>query len=264
MYNKHMRRSTAISFVVILIIIVIIAIVYTYSLSSNKQDLEPGEATSTQTQNIPSEKNLPVTITEKHETSSTSPDISYEYPQFPTLSEDFNASISAAVNDRIAEFKKDITGNEAARKATSDPKTYIPMSTYSFLALWQPAQTNSRYVSFIIRFESYTGGANENQDLQTFNYDVTGGKPVSLADLFPGNQNYLSTISKTAREQLTNSLRMSSPGYDASVQLNPGTEPTLENFKNFTFIDPAITFYFPKYQVAPGAFGEQKAIIQRK
>jgi len=44
--------------------------------------------------------------------------------------------------------------------------------------------------------------------------------------------------------------------------IDMGTEPKEDNFKNFTISqDKIITIYFPQYQVAPYAAGEQKIEI---
>jgi hypothetical protein len=118
-------------------------------------------------------------------------------------------------------------------------------------------------VSFIIRFDSYTGGANGNQGLQTFNYDVAGKKDMAIADAFPNVSGLFGKLSAIARSQLAAKLKEAG-GPDAPLdELAPGTAPVAENFKNFTFTDNAITIYFPKYSVAAGAFGEQKVVITR-
>jgi hypothetical protein len=211
---------------------------------------------------------IPMNIVSIEEHASTSPTIAAEYPQFPSLPADFNADIGSSTNTRLTQFRQDISDNQTARNATSanppgQPGAAIPPSAYSFLASWEPAQVNSRYVSFVERHDSYSGGTNENQDLVTFNYDMTANKPVTLNDLFGTHPNYLNTISVLARAQLSESLTAASNGNVSTEMLDAGTEPVADNFQNFTFTDYSVTFYFPKYAVAPGSFGEQKVTIPR-
>jgi hypothetical protein len=116
-------------------------------------------------------------------------------------------------------------------------------------------------VSFIIRFDSYAGGANGNQEIQTFNYDISEHKIMTLADLFPGKTDYLTSIASTIRSQLAQTMSNNSNGNAPTDMLDAGTEPTIDNFKDFTFDHYTATFYFPKYAVAPGSFGEQHADI---
>ncbi len=204
---------------------------------------------------------LPMAIVSITESASTSPAVTVEYPQFPTLSTDFNSSIASSTLSRLADFRQAAAETMAARQATGDPSAVIPPSDYSFIASWQPAQSNSRYVSFIERYDSYTGGANENQDIQTFNYDLRSGREIALADLFPDAPDYLNEISSIARQELLSSLNEASNGNVSMSMLDDGTAPTADNFADFTFYGYAVTFYFPKYAVAPGSFGEQKAVV---
>jgi hypothetical protein len=202
-----------------------------------------------------------VSIISVSETASTSPTVTVEYPQFSSLPATWNTAIAYSTLNRLSEFKQNVTDNEAARLATGGTKDTIPMSAYSFIASWQPVQTNSRYMSFIERYDSFSGGANENQEIETFNYNVMTGKPLTLADLFPGKADYLKQISAIAREQLSASLSQASNGNFSEDMLTAGTEPTAENFQDFTFTDYLVTIYFPKYAVAPGSFGEQHVTI---
>lgn len=213
-------------------------------------------------------KVIPVSIVTLYENASTSPSISVEYPQFPSLSAGFNADIASATMSRLADFRQQVTDNSAARDATAnnmpgEPGASIPMSAYSFNTSWQLTQINERYVSFIIRYDSFVGGANENEELVTFNYDVDAHKVVTLGDLFPKRSDYLSAIADIARSQLTESLNNTSNGNAPADMIAAGTQPIADNFANFTFTDYIVTFYFPKYAVAPGSFGEQHVDIPR-
>lgn len=243
-------------FVVILVICA--AVVIGYSLTQHTTTV-----TTSSTATVPTGSTvIPLSIVTIHDDASSSPQIDVEYPQFSSLPQSSNDLIASATLSRLDEFKKNVQETMAARAATGGGAE-IATSSYTFNASWQSAQINDRYISLVIRYDSYSGGANENQELQTFNFDVASGTPVTLSELFPAVANPLKTISILVRSQLRDSLASASPGYSPDQMLNEGTTPTADNFSNFTFTNDVITFYFPKYAVAPGAFGEQRAVLPR-
>lgn len=258
LYNSHMTHHSRSIFAGLTV--AIIAFFIGYSV---------GPKTAQAPANTPSDsKIIPVSIVTMYENASTSPSVSVEYPQFPSLSTDFNADIASATMSRLADFRQQVSDNSAARDATAnnmpdEPAAALPMSAYSFNASWQLTQINSRYVSFIVRYDSFVGGANEDQELVTFNYDVAAHKIITLGDLFPQRSDYLSAIADIARSQLTESLNDTSNGNAPADMIAAGTQPTADNFANFTFTDYIVTFYFPKYAVAPGSFGEQHVDVPR-
>ncbi|MDE2037817.1 MAG: DUF3298 domain-containing protein [Patescibacteria group bacterium] len=205
----------------------------------------------------------PLDIVSMKEDASTSPSVSVEYPQFPSLPRALNDAIASATLSRLASFRTASAETEIAREATGGPSAALSPSDYSFIASWQPAQIGGRYVSFIERYDSYTGGANENQEVQTFAYDASAKRSLSLGDLFPGVPDYLAQISALSRQQLTGSLDQASAGYAPVSMIEAGTAPDPANFRYFTFTDDVVTIYFPKYAVAPGSFGEQHVTISR-
>ncbi|MBU6427011.1 DUF3298 domain-containing protein [Patescibacteria group bacterium] len=221
---------------------------------------------------------IPMSIVSVEETASTSPTVTIEYPQFPGLPSELNETIAQAVTGQLAEFMAETKQNAAARATTEtnigsytdtgvslntdqNASAVLPMSSYSFIASWQPAQINSKYISFIERFDEYTGGANENSTLQTFNYDIGNRRFITLDDLFGSVPDYLAKIASTSRKQLIAVLSTNSNGNAPTDMITAGTAPSPENFADFTFTDYLLTVYFPKYAVAPGSFGEQHVTI---
>lgn len=189
-----------------------------------------------------------------------------EYPQFADASASFNAEIADFVNGNIAEFKKVSAENWQARQDTlppGEPKQEFPDRPFYFDSNWEPEQLNGNEISFIVRFAAYVGGANENQNLKAFNYYMANRREVSLVDIFPNVPDYLQKVSGIVRSSLSAQLDAASNGHVQVDMLNQGTEPTLDNFSNFVFNDTVVTFYFPKYQVAPGVFGEQYVPVLR-
>lgn len=207
-------------------------------------------------------KSTPIDIVSLRQNATSSPVVAIEYPQFPRLPSALNETIAKAVQDNLSDFRSSVAENESARAATSDSYAALPPNAYSFMVTWQEAEINDSYVSLIIRFDQYSGGTNENSTLMTVNYDVKNDKLLNITDIVSGND-ALREISTISREQLSNTLGIASDGNVSTDMLDAGTEPTLDNFSSFTFTDNIITIYFPKYAVAPGAYGEQKVTILR-
>ncbi|MFA6495272.1 MAG: DUF3298 and DUF4163 domain-containing protein [Candidatus Paceibacterota bacterium] len=207
---------------------------------------------------------LPISIVSLHDTSSKLWALNVEYPQFSFAPAAFNKEISDAVNGQLADFKKNAQDNWQARQATTPsgtPVEQFPSSPFDFMVTWESAQINDHYISIVVRFSSYEGGAHGLEELQTFNWDLPLRHDVALADLYPTTVDYLAKISQLSREQLAGSLESASGGNVQTDMLDAGTTPTVDNFKNFTFTNYLVTIYFPKYQVAPGAFGEQRITL---
>ena len=256
-YNQAMNTKEYRIFVVILVICAVIVIGYALTQHSTT-------VTSPTVTNAPTGSSvISLSIVSIYDDASTSPQLNVEYPQFSSLQASANEAIASATLSRLDDFKSTMTENMAARAAAGGGSADIGTSSYSFIATWEPSQINDRYVSLVERYDSYSGGANENQDLQAFNYDVASGTPVTLQELFPDVADPLQPISILARSQLHDSLSAASPGYDPDQMLDEGTAPTADDFSNFTFTDDTITFYFPKYAVAPGSFGEQHVTLPR-
>ncbi|MEA2715408.1 MAG: peptidoglycan-N-acetylglucosamine deacetylase [Candidatus Parcubacteria bacterium] len=254
-------------YVAVIVVIVVLAAFFAGYVAAPKSAMAPTSPVTAERPPVKaatSKSETPVTTVSVRENASTSPSVSIEYPKFPSLQDSWSAAIAEAVDARLTDFRQEVADNSGAREATKTAGgASAPLSTYSFLAKWEKAQVNDKYVSFIIRFDSYVGGANENQDVETFNYDIAAEKIMALSDLFPGTPDYLNKISALARTRLIASLKGQADGDVPIETVNAGTEPLPENFKNFTFTDADVTFYFPKYSVAPGAYGEQKAVIPR-
>lgn len=248
--------KTALRIIALIIIMAIVGYVL-FFVNGAQTTLAPGHNGGAASQTV----QVPITIQTIKEQASTSPQVSVEYPQFPTLSAAFNTSIEKSVTDRLAQFRTEAAENYKARKTTAPVDEHVSPSDFTFIATWEPAQINARNVSFIIRFDSYIGGANENQELQTFDYSVDKKMAIGLTDLFPNSPDVLQQLSSISSSQLAAHMQEAA-GKDVPLDMmKEGTAPKAENFQDFTFTEKALTIYFPKYAVAPGAFGEQKVAI---
>jgi hypothetical protein len=188
---------------------------------------------------------LRISVYSLNETSPSS-EIMAEYPQFPDLSKKFNKKIYAVVEKEIAAFKESTQG----RSGEGMP--------HHFSGSWSPEQLNRETVSILLRFSFYTGGAHGGQSLHTFTYDVENKKEIELSDLFSDTPDYLNRISQFAINDLKMQLQNMLGSEPNLNTITLGASPKKENFERFTINDyDVVTFYFPEYQVAPYAAGEQ-------
>jgi len=210
---------------------------------------------------------LPMSVVAKKETTKMYT-ISAEYPRFSGLSI-ITDEIQKAVDVRIDDFKKTAEENWRLRLQNASPGEQVPQfpaDPFPFTLTWNPKQVNESVISLVILASAYTGGANEEEDIIAFNFDVKKKKMMTLSDLFLQKPDYLTTISEFCRADIVTRLTAASaPGETVSEDIvMEGTVPVEENFKRFTFDDTNIVFYFPKGTVAPAVYGTQSVIMNRK
>lgn len=178
--------------------------------------------------------------------------ISIEYPRFPSAPE-LTKRIDSYVDETQQAFLKTVTADAKARAENGAPQNF----QYALYVTWEHAQLNEQYVSFVLHLYAFEGGANGRNELRSFNWNVRTQGAVALLDLFPHGS--LQSIATYVRTVLQGTL-----GENTTPEfLDSGTAPNADNYQWYTFTDEGVTVYFPKYQVAPGAAGEQKVTIPR-
>lgn len=191
--------------------------------------------------------------------------ISAEYPYFASMPADFNSKLKDLIASKAAEFKKAASDNWQMRR--NDPATPVyPDQPWPFTATWTAAQLNNRYISFVLRFDSFVGGANQIQEIYTFNYDLVNRRDVKLADLFIGRANYLQVISDYTINALLSRFKIICGNNNVCIptdMINSGASAKEENYSRFAFDNNVLVIYFPKSQVAPAAAGEQDVFMPR-
>jgi hypothetical protein len=110
-------------------------------------------------------------------------------------------------------------------------------------------------VSFKFNTEYYTGGAHPGHDVVCFTYNLNKGERMSLADFFIENSNFLERISDYSVNLLMEDA------FADEEWIKEGAGKNSDNFQRFVLAESAFIFYFPPYQVAPYAYGEQQIII---
>lgn len=273
MDTQNSKKHTIRNIIIVLVFIACLALLW----RTNKT-----KAPTTDNNAVESEVAVLTVKTIKEQTPYT--DINVQIPQFRNASSAFNGKIEKIITDIITEHKQETKENWQARLETQGPDENLPetpqdpanrMFLYSNFDL--PEQNNNSYISVLMRYGGYTGGAHAYEEVVAFNYDVKNRREVELAELFPNDTEYLTTISNFTREVLIKrfsenigddfSSKAQKDSYIKNViepMVLDGTDPGKpENFANFTFTDKQITFHFSQYQVGPYVWGQQDVVMPR-
>lgn len=190
--------------------------------------------------------------------------ISGSYPQFSQASAAFNTTIANVFTGEIKNFKETVNADYTAR-LEMDGDSFAQSfaqdgSPYNFIIEPRIIQSNENFISVVIHFGGYTGGAHGFQNVITFNYDVKNNTVLDITRF-----KTLAEISDMSRIGLRQQFQEKGAWSDDMQDwINDGTDPNKpENFQAFTFTNDAITVYFGQYQVAPYVYGESQVEIAR-
>ncbi len=261
-----MKQKTWIS-----IVIIIVVIIAGFLVLRKKPAEAPAEIP------VATDKTATGTITIQPEMISVAEDsyllgIEGTYPKFSQADSVFNKKITDFIIAGITDFKKEANDNYQARLETGGDefqKEFAKGGQFTYQIKTEIIQSNNQFISVLIHIAGFSGGAHGYETTTSFNYDVKNKSEITLAQLFPDDQNYLKTISNESRRQLEPKLAQA--GEQKTLDENTksmmldGTDPKNEmNFQVFTFTKDIVTIYFGQYQVAPYVYGEQSIEIVRK
>jgi hypothetical protein len=111
-------------------------------------------------------------------------------------------------------------------------------------------------IGFIIN-TYFEGAIHGNYNIIVFNYDLTSGKTLKLADLFKPNSSYLKPISDYAVKSLRKELT-ADPEFD---WIQSGAGPEEKNYQSWNVKREGLEVTFNPYQVASYAEGPQTVVI---
>lgn len=275
-----MKNNKIIILLIIIIIGLVSFIVYKNFKSDKSVELQEVENTTSQVESI--------VVADSFQSITLNPNDPYakfdiKYPVFNNVSKDFNINIENFFKERIEEHKIISKENWQARYDTQVKGDNIPKvppldEKFAFYSDFKVVQSNSNYISCVITYGGFTGGAHGYENDISFNYDVKNQKDMNLKDLFPNDQKYLDYISSKSRESLKKTFATVSEDDrkyateeelkvivdDIVSSIENGTEPKEENFSVFTFTKDKIKIYFSQYQVGPYAIGKPTVEINRK
>lgn len=209
-----------------------------------------------------------------------------KYPYFKNADKDFNIKIEKFITDQIPDFIASSKENWQARYDTQEKGgdiTKLPQKDedkFYFFSDFNIVQSNSKYISFVLIYGGFNGGAHGYENKISFNYDVKNQKNIELKDLFINNPDYLNYLSAQSRDLLKKQdfavlndedkksfeNEESIKEYEKNVtdSIDSGTEPKEENFSVFTFVENKIKIYFGQYQVGSYAIGMPEVEIDIK
>ncbi|HKV34273.1 MAG TPA: RsiV family protein [Pyrinomonadaceae bacterium] len=88
---------------------------------------------------------------------------------------------------------------------------------------------------------------------ETINFDLKKGRQLYAKDVF--KRGYLKQLSRASRKQL-----YTFSGLDASW-IDRGTEPEVDNFRNWNLVPDGVLLSFEDYQVGPHSFGQPELVL---
>ena len=126
--------------------------------------------------------------------------------------------------------------------------------SYDFSSDYTVSAVNGDFVSILMSFYSFTGGAHGNTVLVPFNYRLStdGIKEINIDNVF-GKKPDVGALQKLIRPQLIKQIYPDGQNIDKET-IEKGTR-TAQDFKCFTLKKDSITFTFQQYQVAFYAAG---------
>ncbi len=195
-------------------------------------------------------------VAEVKEGTYSKSDVSY--PQFVRGPLDLNNAIEGAVLGAVADEERTATESWSAKmnalgNAASAQGTPSSAEKLLLRIRWEPAEIGLDRISVLLRIHGATGGVHDLDEVKTFNYDLRGHRLLAIADMFPGDPNYLDQLSGFSYDSLKQQLSgaFNAKLSDAALRwLKAGTSPDPRNFKEFTVDNGRITLYFSQYQVA--------------
>lgn len=197
-----------------------------------------------------------------------------KYPYFKNADANFNSNIENLLKGKIEDHKKASKEYWQARIDTETKGENIPNvpskdDKLSFFSDFTIVESNDSYISFVLKYGGFSGGAHGYEINVSYNYDVKNHKDIKLADLFPTDPQYLNYLSIGSRIYLENQFAAVTEEDSANSDpkaleeyvnnmismIESGTEPKEENFNVFTFTGDKVKIYFAEYQVGPYAIG---------
>jgi len=204
-----------------------------------------------------------ITAVDKQINYKESPfNIEITYPEIAGL-DDFNQKARNIIDTEISNFKTNSLENDAAVKET-DPVNYADYPReYDLIISYSKGEIDNETVSVVFNVYNFEGGAHGATYFIPLNYNINTKQIIKLADLFPGQSDYLQKISETCIKDLTTQISATMGEYMDVSWISEGAGPKEENYSTFLINKDNIVFYFPQYQVAPYVAGDFRVVIPK-
>ena len=127
---------------------------------------------------------------------------------------------------------------------------------FSMLVDYEFSESSDNFLSIIFRINTETGGPHPDPGMVAFTYDLSDGRKLGLQDIFSDTAGLLEFLSAYSYETLLDEL---GPAHEKGIK--QGTGRDFVNFSLFALRPDGLVFYFPPYQVADYALGEQQVVV---
>lgn len=179
--------------------------------------------------------------------------INIKYPQLEgekltAFAESFNQQINTILVNQVAAFKKQLPKDIHQSSFTVDYNIFLV----------QPQKESLLSVRFN-KASYFDGQIHPTHKIEVFNYNLTTGKKITLADLFGTDPNYWQVLSRYCRSELYKKI-----GHGDMKWLAEGTAPLPENFQNWNIKSTGIIITFDEYQIATYAVGQLQVVVPYK
>jgi hypothetical protein len=176
-------------------------------------------------------------------------EISAEYPQLQGAGANalkFNEEIRALVTKDVADYKKTFT-EDAGQGGELDLSFYVALADDSLVS-----------VDFSDYFY-YFGAGQHNAASTTFNYDLTRGRALKLADLFKPSSDYLKIISDACNRELRKQFEGES--FPDAERIAGSVEGVVGDDKKWLVSREGLVIVFDSTEFPPAGAGEHQVVV---
>jgi Protein of unknown function (DUF3298)/Deacetylase PdaC len=163
----------------------------------------------------------------------------------------FNQAVAKLAAAQKREFKQRV--NKYQLDAAGKWKSGSP--PYSLSLDYKVIEASKDFISVLFSGRVYYGGAHGAPFAKSFTYDLNRDAPLSLADLFTPNSDYLKVIS----DYSTGELKKLETTDEMAISFGAG--PKVENFQTWIVTPVGLQITFDANQVGPYAAGEHVVIV---
>lgn len=201
-------------------------------------------------------ENLQVETKEiKEQNKSIKSSINVSFPQIAGSSTPLVEQFNKYVNNYVQSQIKDFNSTAAKDMKEFSAKERADMPQYSFDGSYKPLYSDGKLLSLQYTTSVFTGGAHPISAIKSINYDLAKGAPLTLANLFLSNSNYLVKISDYCIPVLIKRK------VSDDTWVKEGAAPKANNYDTWNIMDIGLSITFDSYQVAPYAAGPQEVIV---
>jgi hypothetical protein len=153
---------------------------------------------------------------------------------------------------------KQAVEEDAKRQAEACKKYEITFKQLQ-LSMNYEVKNNNDILSFVVTTYIYSGGANGNIRVDTYNIDLKEQKNIYLSDLFREGSDFKNIVNN----EITNQIKVQSEKGEQFFKDDMGFK-SISDAQNFYIKDDNLVILFQKYEIAPGVKGIPEFVIPMK